>query len=50
MYAACLCYLTVVPATRWLKDSTVQAFFAGETIDHYAEHAADLAAILAAAR
>lgn len=43
-------HLTMVPETRWLKDSTVQAFFAGETIDHYAEHAADLAAILAAAR
>lgn len=43
-------HLTVVPEARWLKDGAVQAFFAGETIDHYAEHAADLAAILAAAR
>jgi hypothetical protein len=43
-------HLTVVPESRWLKDSAVQAFFAGETIDHYAVHAADLAAILAAVR
>jgi len=43
-------HLTVVPEARWLKDGAVQAFFAGETIDHYADHAADLAAILAAAR
>ena len=43
-------HLTVVPEARWLKDGKVQAFFAGETIDHYADHAADLAAILAAAR
>jgi hypothetical protein len=42
-------HLTVVPESRWLKDSAVQAYFAGETIDHYAEHADDLAAILAAA-
>ncbi len=41
-------HLTVVPEARWLKDGAVQAFFAGETIDHYADHAADLAAILAA--
>ena len=43
-------HLTVVPEARWLKDGAVQAFFAGETIDHYADHSADLAAILAAAR
>ena len=43
-------HLTVVPEARWLKDGAVQAFFAGETVDHYAEHAADLATILAAAR
>ena len=43
-------HLTVVPEARWLKDGAVQAFFAGETVDHYADHAADLAAILAAAR
>jgi hypothetical protein len=43
-------HLTVVPEARWLKDGAVQAFFAGETIDHYADHAADLAAVLAAAQ
>ncbi len=43
-------HLTVVPESRWLKNGEVQAFFAGETIDHYAEHAADLDVILAAAR
>ncbi len=43
-------HLTVVPEARWLKDSAIQSFFAGETIDHYADHAADLTAILAAAR
>jgi hypothetical protein len=43
-------HLTVVPEARWLKDADVQAFFAIETIDHYAAHAADLAAILAAVR
>ena len=43
-------YLTVVPEARWLKSGELQAFFANETIDHYADHAADLAVILAAAR
>jgi hypothetical protein len=43
-------HLTVVPEARWLKDGEVQAFFAAETIDHYADHAEDLAAILAAVR
>jgi len=42
-------HLTVVPEARWLKDGAVQAFFASETMDHYADHSADLAAILAAA-
>ncbi len=42
-------YLTVVPETRWVKDSGVLEFFLGQTIDHYADHEADLAAILAAA-
>lgn len=42
--------LTVVPEVRWLKHPTNMQFLAGETIDHYAEHEADLAAILAAAR
>jgi len=41
-------HLTVVPEARWLKDGKVQALFASETIDHYSDHAADLAAILAA--
>jgi hypothetical protein len=43
-------HLTVVPEARWLKNGEVQAFFASETIDHYADHAVDLAVILAAAR
>ena len=42
-------YLTVVPETRWLKNADQQRFFYEETIDHYAEHEADLAAILDAA-
>ncbi|MBA2380729.1 MAG: hypothetical protein H0V73_01345 [Chloroflexi bacterium] len=42
-------YLTVVPETRWLKNSDQQRFFYEETIEHYADHEADLAAILAAA-
>ncbi len=42
-------YLTVVPESRWVKDATYGAFFLSETIDHYADHEADLAAILAAA-
>ena len=42
-------YLTVVPETRWLKNSEQQRFFYEETIEHYEDHAADLAAILAAA-
>lgn len=41
-------YLTVVPETRWLKHTDNLRFFVDETIDHYAEHAADLEAILAA--
>jgi hypothetical protein len=43
-------YLTVVPETRWVKHSDNLRFFVDETIDHYAEHAADLEAILDAAR
>jgi hypothetical protein len=42
-------YLTVVPETRWLKNADQQRFFYEETIEHYADHEADLAAILAAA-
>jgi hypothetical protein len=41
--------LTVVPETRWLKHKTNMEWFAGETIDHYADHEADLAVVLAAA-
>lgn len=41
-------YLTVVPETRWLKNADQQRFFYEETTEHYAEHEADLAAILAA--
>jgi hypothetical protein len=42
-------YLTVVPETRWIKHSDHQRFFIDETLDHYDEHKADLAAILGAA-
>ena len=42
-------YLTVVPETRWLKNSDQQRFFYEETIEHYDDHQDDLAAILAAA-
>ncbi len=41
--------LTVVPETRWVKNSDHLRFFMDETVDHYAEHEADLAAILAVA-
>ena len=42
-------FLTVVPETRWLKNADQQRFFYEETIEHYDDHKADLAAILAAA-
>jgi hypothetical protein len=42
-------YLTVVPETRWVKHTDHLRYFVDETIDHYAEHAADLEAILDAA-
>ncbi|MEW5991096.1 MAG: maleylpyruvate isomerase N-terminal domain-containing protein [Chloroflexota bacterium] len=42
-------YLTVVPEARWLKHPTHLQTFVDETIDHYADHATDLEAILAAA-
>jgi len=42
-------YLTVVPETRWVKNADEQQFFCAETIEHYEEHGADLAAILEAA-
>ena len=41
--------LTVVPEARWLKHKSHMEWFMGETIDHYVEHEADLAAVLAAA-
>ena len=42
-------FLTVVPETRWVKNADMQTFFYEETIEHYDDHRADLAAILAAA-
>jgi hypothetical protein len=42
-------YLTVVPETRWIKHTDNLRFFIDETIDHYADHASDLEAILDAA-
>jgi hypothetical protein len=41
-------YLTVVPEARWIKHADNLRFFIDETIDHYAEHQADLEAILEA--
>jgi len=43
-------YLTVVPEARWLKNADVLRYFIDETIDHYAEHRADLEAVLDPAR
>ena len=43
-------YLTVVPETRWVKHADHLKSFHDETIAHYADHADDLAAVLAAAR
>jgi hypothetical protein len=42
-------YLTVVPETRWLKDSAHLKSLLGNTTEHYADHEADLRAVLAAA-
>ena len=41
-------YLTVVPEARWIKHGTHQEWFFGETIEHYEDHAKELAAILEA--
>jgi hypothetical protein len=41
--------LTMVPETRWLKNPREMDGFLDSTLDHYQEHAADLAAVLAAA-
>jgi mycothiol maleylpyruvate isomerase-like protein len=43
-------YLTVVPESRWIKHADHQNWFFAETIEHYEDHAGDLAAILDAAR
>ncbi|HSK51358.1 MAG TPA: maleylpyruvate isomerase N-terminal domain-containing protein [Clostridia bacterium] len=43
-------YLTVVPESRWVKNPRHLRAFLEDTTEHYAEHADDLAAILAAAR
>jgi hypothetical protein len=43
-------YLTVVPETRWVKHPKHLRVFLEDTTEHYAEHADDLAVILAAAR
>lgn len=42
-------YLTVVPEVRWLKHPQRLATFLGDSTEHYQEHTAELAAILAAA-
>ena len=42
-------YLTVVPESRWIKNPAHMESFDTETIDHYRDHLADLAAILGAA-
>lgn len=41
-------YLTLVPESRWVKHATHLRTFVEETIEHYADHAPDLEAILAA--
>jgi hypothetical protein len=41
--------LEVVPEARWLKDADYLRFFLDETIDHYADHVADLKAVLGSA-
>jgi len=42
-------YPTVVPESRWIKNPAHMESFDTETIDHYRDHLADLAAILGAA-
>ncbi len=39
-------HLTVVPESRWVKHPANLRTFIDETIDHYADHAADLEAVL----
>lgn len=43
-------YLTVIPETRWLKNSDMLRFFLTEMTEHYEDHRDDLAAVLAAGR
>jgi hypothetical protein len=40
--------LAEVPENRWATTPEYSTYFPGETIEHYEEHAGDLAAILAA--
>lgn len=42
-------YLTVVPEARWIKHAQHQEAFAGESLEHYGDHLADLQAVLAQA-
>ncbi len=42
-------YLTIVPESRWVKHAEHLKTFYEETIEHYADHAPDLEAILEAA-
>jgi hypothetical protein len=42
-------FLTVVPEARWVKHPVFGPFFEDELLDHYADHASDLKAILDAA-
>ncbi|MEO5918412.1 MAG: maleylpyruvate isomerase N-terminal domain-containing protein [Candidatus Limnocylindrales bacterium] len=42
-------HLTVVPESRWVKHPSNLQTFMDETIDHYADHMTELAAVLEAA-
>jgi hypothetical protein len=42
-------YLTVVPETRWVKNTAHLEFFLECTLDHYEDHEPELQAVLAAA-
>lgn len=43
-------HLTVVPEARWIKHPANMTTFVDETIAHYADHAADLEAVLESLR
>jgi hypothetical protein len=43
-------YLTVVPESRWLKNSDMLRFYLDETTEHYQDHVPDLEAVLEACR